>query len=196
MYSDDTILLQQLAEGSEQAFSELYKIYQPKLSRFLHPFRHAEDPKEIIQDIFLKIWEKRDALIAVRSVEQYLYRMAKNRLLDLQKSSRARRDRESSVQQYVQEETVSAFEPAEYKELNEHAARAIDALNQRQQMIYRMRMFDDLSLDEISEKLSLSKAVVIKQLWLANKSVREHMKKYDDPGLGFNFLFFISQLFF
>jgi len=50
----ETFLLHRLAEGNAEAYATLYKRYQPKLSRFLYPFRNVEDPREIIQDIFMK----------------------------------------------------------------------------------------------------------------------------------------------
>src|SRR5690606_31281038 len=102
-----------------EAFVALYKKYQPKLSRFLYPFTGVDDAKEIVQDIFLKIWEKREALISIRSLEQYLYRMARNRMLDLEKSRRAREKRELAVQEKHQGPSV-VFQHTEYKEVFTH----------------------------------------------------------------------------
>jgi RNA polymerase sigma-70 factor (ECF subfamily) len=112
---------------------------------------------------------------AIRSFEQYLYRMAKNRLIDLKKSNEARQGRQLRTYRTVDSKAALAFEAAEYKEVHERAVQAIEQLNERQQAIYRLRVFDDLSLDEISARLSLSKAVVIKQLYLATKFIRERL---------------------
>jgi RNA polymerase sigma-70 factor (ECF subfamily) len=172
---DEGLLLHELAQGSTEAFSVLYKRCQPKLSRFLYPFRTVEDPREIIQDIFLKIWEKREVMPAIRSFEQYLYRMAKNRLIDVRKSNHARQERQLSTYKTSGDKAALAFEAAEYREVYETAMQAIKQLNERQQLIYRLRVFDDLSLDEISTRLSLSKSVVIKQLYLATKFIRERL---------------------
>lgn len=175
--TNETFLIKQLSESREEAFVALYKEYQPKLSRFLYPFTGADDAKEIIQDIFLKIWEKRQALISIRSLEQYLYRMAKNRMLDLEKSRRAREKRELEVQEKHQGPSV-VFQHTEYKEVFTHALKAIDELSERQRTIYRLRVFEDKSLDEISAQLALSKAVTIKQLYLATRYIRERLKRY------------------
>ncbi|HVK49914.1 MAG TPA: sigma-70 family RNA polymerase sigma factor [Pseudobacter sp.] len=171
----DEDLLQQLSTGSMAAFQLLYKRYQPLLHRYLQPFSVVEEPDEVIQDIFLKLWWKRESLTAVRSVPQYLFRMARNRLLDLHRSNRARQQRETAPSNGLEPEQNSVLES---KEFYEYALRAIARLPERQRMIYEMNVFQDLSLDEIATELNLSKSVVIKQLYLANKSVRGEVKKF------------------
>lgn len=171
----DEDLLQQLATGSMAAFQLLYKRYQPLLHRYLQPFSVVEEPDEVIQDIFLKFWWKRESLTAVRSVPQYLFRMARNRLLDLHRSNRARQQRETATSTGLEPEQNSVLES---KEFYEYALRAIARLPERQRLIYEMNVFQDLSLDEIATELGLSKSVVIKQLYLANKSVRGEVKKF------------------
>jgi len=171
----DEDLIQQLSAGSMAAFQMLYKRYQPLLHRYLQPFSMVEEPGEVIQDIFLKLWAKRASLTTVKSVSHYLFRMARNRLLDLHKSNRARHERETA--------TSTAFEstlnsPLESKEFYEYALRAIAKLPERQRIIYEMNVFQDRSLDEIASALNLSKSVVIKQLYLANKTVRGEVKKF------------------
>ena len=68
--------------------------------------------------------------------------------------------------------------PLESKEFYEYAIRAIARLPERQRSIYEMSVFQDRSLDEIAATLGLSKSVVIKQLYLANKTVRGEVKKF------------------
>lgn len=174
MPADDE-LLQQLTTGSMAAFQLLYKRYQPLLHRYLQPFSIVEEPDEVIQDIFLKLWWKRESLTAVRSVPQYLFRMARNRLLDLHRSNRARQQRETATSAGLEAAENSALES---KEFYEYALRAIARLPERQRLIYEMNIFQDLSLDEIASTMGLSKSVVIKQLYLANKSVRGEVKKF------------------
>lgn len=175
---EETWLLQQLALGSKEAYMILYQRYQPVLQRYLYPFKTVEEPAEIIQDIFLKIWIKREALTAVRSFEQYIFRMARNRLLDLQKSNKARHHRETDVQPALNGHHSPAEERLEYKEFYEYAVNAIGKLPERQRRIYELSVFQDHSLDEISQRLGLSKSVVVKQLYLATRFVRREVQKY------------------
>jgi RNA polymerase sigma factor (sigma-70 family) len=174
----DEELIQELTQGSMAAFQLLYKRYQPVLQRYLQPFRMVEEPDEVIQDIFLKLWTKRASLTAVRSFPHYLFRMARNRLLDLHKSNRARLQRETATSPALEREQLSMPSPLESKEFYEYALRAIARLPERQRTIYEMSVLQDRSLDEIATILGLSKSVVIKQLYLANKTVRGEVKKF------------------
>ncbi|MFT3826610.1 MAG: sigma-70 family RNA polymerase sigma factor [Chitinophagaceae bacterium] len=176
--ADENVLLQKLPDGDVDAFSLLYKKYQPKLRVFLYPFKAVEDPEEVIQDIFLKIWVKRETLAGLQSFEQYLFRMAKNRVLDLLKSNEARRRRELQWQQHSDDAIADGFNIQEYKEFHRFALEAIRNLPPRQQQIYTLRVFEDLSLDEIGEVMNVSKAVVTKQLYLATKAVRKEVAKF------------------
>jgi RNA polymerase sigma-70 factor (ECF subfamily) len=176
--ADEELLLQQLADGSVNAFTSLYKRYQPRLLRLLQPFRDIEDPEEIIQDIFLKLWQKRESLPAVRSIEFYLYRMARNRLIDIRRSKIARLNRMPLMPVADGEDTINLIE---YKEFYTGLQRILDTLSARQRLIYRLSVLHDKSLDEIAAETHLSKSVVIKQLYLANKTVRAALQKY--PGL-------------
>lgn len=175
---EDHQLLQQLSQGSITAFKWLYQRYQPVLHRYLQPFRMVEDPDEVVQDIFLKLWTKRESLTAIRRFDQYLFRMARNRLLDLHKSNRARHQRETESQPASEPTAGFSVSKLEHKEFYEFALRAIAQLPERQRIIYELSVFNDQSLDEIAEQLGLSKSVVIKQLYLANKFVRGEVKKF------------------
>lgn len=174
----DEELIQQLSDGSIAAFQQLYQRYQPLLYRYLQPFRMVEEPDEVIQDIFLKLWTKRASLTAVRSLPQYLFRMARNRLLDLHKSNRARQQRETDTHTASEQHQPQLSSPLESKEFYEYALKAIARLPERQRIMYEMSVFQDRSLDEIAEAMGLGKSVVIKQLYLANKAVRGEVKKF------------------
>lgn len=170
--------MQQLSLGSKEAFATLYKHYQPILQRYLYPFKTVEEPEEIIQDIFLKLWIKREALSAVHSFRQYIFRMARNRLLDRQKSHKARQDRENDTQPPAGSADIPVTEGLEYKEFYAYALSAIGKLPVRRRAIYELSVFHDLSLDEIAHRLGLSKTVVVKQLYLATRFIRREIQKY------------------
>ncbi len=82
---NELLILQKVSEGDWDAYADLFNYYLPKLSQYIYPFtdRSREDTEEVIQEVFLKIWEKRKSLTAIRSFDSYLFRMAKNQLIDL-----------------------------------------------------------------------------------------------------------------
>jgi RNA polymerase sigma-70 factor (ECF subfamily) len=60
----ERLLLQKISQGDWEAYAEIFNHYLPKLSQYLHPFGGGlkENTEEAIQEVFLKIWEKRDML--------------------------------------------------------------------------------------------------------------------------------------
>ena len=175
-------LLKALAQGDEVAFAELYHHYQPILHDFLFPLTSfsKEDTDEILQDIFLKLWLRKEALLAVRSLRSYLFRMAKNRLLDKRASS-IRSLGAVHGWQYAQQQAESGEgvqEKVLLEEYHELARQAIGKLSPQKRRILLMRNEAGLSLDEIAEELSITKFAVKKQLYEALKALRDHLKSH------------------
>ena len=83
MSTDERILLQQVSEGDETAFREVFAHYYPKVKVFLGEFIDNEDDvKDLSQNIFVKVWLMRGTLSEVRSFGAYLYRMTRNAAID------------------------------------------------------------------------------------------------------------------
>ena len=77
-------LLAKLAEGDENAFEILYLTYSPKIySKILQLVKQVSIAEEILQDVFLKIWEKRETLDNQKSFRSFFYTIAKNLVVDL-----------------------------------------------------------------------------------------------------------------
>src|SRR5690348_4952500 len=88
-------LLLTASAGDRQAFATLYTEYFPRLYRYVFfTIRSRADAEEIIQDIFLKVWERKETLAAIRSFEDYLFIMARHRLFDQAKQQASRQKAE------------------------------------------------------------------------------------------------------
>src|ERR1700744_1690036 len=76
-------LLQEAAGGSREAYAMIYQHYLPKLYKYLFDIlRSKQDTEEILQDLFLKLWEKKEELAKVTTLNSYLFRVARNRLMN------------------------------------------------------------------------------------------------------------------
>jgi len=176
--ADEQVLVQQLAQGSREAFTQLYKHFQPRLHRYLLPFAEAygEDADNILQDIFLKVWQKKETLTGVYSFELYLQRMARNRLIDLYRSNKTKTKHELHIA-VNNTGNFSTEDEVEYKEYHRIAQEAIQKMPQRRQEIFKLSTVDDLSMEEIAANTGLSKAVIKKQLFKASSFIRAYIKK-------------------
>lgn len=182
--ADERLLLQHVSDGNAQAYVQLFEKYLPLLSNFLFPFaKQCEvETEDIIQDIFLKIWEKRETLIAIRSFDRYLFRMAKTRVIDLLRHQQVKRRFRTRYAE-MKEPATPATGPEDilqYAHYNAAAQKAIDSLTPKLREVFALSTEKDLSLDEIAEKLSISKDAVKKRLYTANAAIKNYLKEYGE----------------
>lgn len=172
------MLLLQFSEGDKDAFAILYRCYQPVLLHILQPFRDIEDPEEVIQDIFYKLWSKKEIVAGLQSFKGYLYRMAKNRILDIKKAKEALLRHETGYATIQPQQTTHTEEALIYKELHQYAVEAIQQLPPKQQDIFTLSILRELSREEVATLLGISLSVVDKQLYLARKAVRSRILQH------------------
>jgi len=178
LLANEPLLLQRTANGDREAFSQLYSYYVPLLYKLLYPLTHEnrQDTDEIIQDIFLQIWEKKEVLIAIQSFRAYVFRMGRNMLV-------SRYRREKVKQRYIREIENQQLSPSlrqldndillvEYRSL---VMEAIGRLPPRQKEVFTLRTEADLSLKEIARLLKISLPAVKKNLYTAIRCIRKHL---------------------
>lgn len=170
-------LLELLAAGDMEAFEALYDHYQPRLRLFIAPFVNFETDRiaEILQEVFIRLWTRRELLVGVEVLEYYLQRMAKNYLLDLVRSQLIRDKHEQRFAAGLSGEAAGTEEGLLLKEYHRLAREAILQMPLRRQDIFRLSALEGYSLDEIGEMTGLSKEIVKKQLFKARRSIREHL---------------------
>ncbi|MBO9633565.1 MAG: RNA polymerase sigma-70 factor [Chitinophagaceae bacterium] len=175
---DEENIKARCSAGDREAFTLLYSYYYKPLYRHIQLFTQSrETTEEIIQNVFVKIWEQRQSLSSVRDLKPYLYRAAKNMLLNhLRKMSTEQKVlRIHSVSGSGSEDPVSAhIDSKDYKRLLQEA---LEQLTEKRKRIFLLRMEENLSLDEIAAQLSISRSVVKKQLYAAIASVRDYIHR-------------------
>ena len=187
---DERLLLQKTALGSREAYTALYSHYYTGLRRYVYFITKSnEDTEEIIQDIFLKVWLKRDALTGIRSFEHYLFRMAKNRIFDLVSQSRNRQSLMKQMCLRLQETEDTTHDGLVFREYHDIAQEAINILPARKKQIFLMNARDEMTAREIAEVLGTTRTAVKKQLYEAIHFVKDHLRRYAEWHLSFLLLF-------
>jgi len=167
-------LLAAVATGDRRAFTQLYSTYLTGLQRYVFLFTRSEETaQELVQQVFITIWERREQLPEVAHFRSYLYRAAKNLVFDEVR----RQQRQVSTYAQVHATRDLHLQPADsalieqqYQELTQVL---INQLPTKRRQIFLLRTQEELTLDEIAEQLAISKSVVKKQLYAAV----EFMKK-------------------
>lgn len=171
-------LLQAVAAGDRAAFANLYGAYLGGLQRYTCLFVGAtEEAEEIIQEAFVRIWERRDTLPQVVSFKAYLYQVTKNLVVDYWRQQKRR-----TAHQQQLPSCATASEPADadliYQQEYQMAQQAIAQLTRKRKQIFLMRTQEDMSLDEIAQELALSKPLVKKQLYAATAFVKAYLRRH------------------
>lgn len=173
-------LIKQASEGSQYAYGQLYSHYFPKLYGSLSFIcRDQADAEEIVQEAFLKVWDKREQLFLVRSFENYVYRVAKNILFD---TLRRNKVWEKVMEVIILENQVHEHPELQlqYKQYFNTALRAVDQLSDQKKEIFLLRTQDDKSFKEIAALVNLSVVGVKKHFYQAMNQVKESLQQHDE----------------
>jgi RNA polymerase sigma-70 factor (ECF subfamily) len=171
-------LVKKLSGGDSFAFEVLFYKYRNKVKGFTVKLVPAQvDPEEIVQEVFVKVWLKKEAIDPDKDFQSYLFSIAKNLVLDHLKSAVNRKlyfVGEHFQQDLLDEENSDApvLEDAEEK-----LERLINEIPERRREIFRLSRFEGLSYRQIAERLNISENTVDSQIRNALAFLRKEFRK-------------------
>ena len=157
----DKLLVVNLKKGNVRAFDKLFEKYSRKLYYFAIGYlKSEEDAEEIVQDIFVKIWENRNELNELLSFNSYLFTIAKNTMLN-----RIRKKvNEQNYKEYLKNcstiEHNSTMNEVIFADLERFTDKAIEKLPPRRRQIYVLSRKEGLTYKEIAAQMEISKKTV------------------------------------
>jgi len=162
----------------EQLFTDIFKEHEYALYTLaLRLTKSDQYAKDIIQDVFLKLWECRHSIQSIENIEAWLYRITENKVIDhLRKTAADSRLKEAVwiALQQILNDTESLISVKEY---NLIISKAIDRLPPQRKLIYHMNKEKELSYQEIADELHISRHTVKNQLSTALQSIRSFFTK-------------------
>ncbi|MET0242731.1 MAG: RNA polymerase sigma-70 factor [Flavitalea sp.] len=157
-------------------FTCLFRKFEKSLFQFA--FKMTKSPQlsaDIVQDVFLKLWEQKETLASIDDMERWLHRMTKNRVIDELRKIAAdsrMRDRVFHNLSKNQLDTESVIESREYSSL---LHQAVNMLPEKRRQVYKLRREDGLNYKEISDKLAVSQHTVKNQMSGALKTLQRYL---------------------
>ena len=178
----DATWAERVRDGDHDAFSAMFHALYPSLCNVVaRRVGSRAIAQELVQDVFLRVWQRRDSLDPEQSITGYLYRAAKNQAANhLKHRGLADRSRHTVVLSLVPS-AVGADEETRYNEIAAVAQEAIDELPTRCREIFLLSRNAELSYGEIARLLGLSVKTVETQMGRALKALRARLLPFIRP---------------
>lgn len=174
-----------LKEGDVQAFSELFDRYGKRLYHFSMGYlKSVEDAEEIVQDVFLKIWNSREELLVDKSFESYLFTIAKNAILNTIRKSKSEQVYLNYVKLHPGKDVLLDDE-LNFNELEKAYNEAIDRLSPRKKEVFLLSKEQSLSNADIAQKMNISVKTVENQMTSALSEIRKNLRSLGFSGIIF-----------
>ena len=185
-------LLQQLSQGDKRALQQLFDQYYVNLCRVaLRLVHRSEIAEEIVQDVFIYLWEKRGQWQITISVAAYLSQAVRNRSLNHLKSKAARYDWAAIIEEHQHPVQTSPAEDLQFSELSQVVERAVQSLPAKCQLVYSLSRYEECTYREIAEQLGVSVKTVEYYMGQALKHLRYYLEQHGYSAGCIIFLYFL-----
>jgi RNA polymerase sigma-70 factor (ECF subfamily) len=186
----DKELMQEIKADNMFAFDVLYKKYCKRLYKFGNNILKSNvDTENLIQDVFLNLWENRNKVEKDSSIKSYIFTITYNSAISIIR----KKARESEYVEYLKSLQEVNAEPVnvevEYKELTNTLDEIVQALPMRQKEVYLLHKVKGLKYNEIAELLNISANTIENHMSRALKTIRRKLGNYSLFAILFWYLF-------
>ncbi|MEZ4848512.1 MAG: RNA polymerase sigma-70 factor [Bacteroidia bacterium] len=172
-----------IKKGDQKALEAVFRSFYQELFFFAYQFIGESDiAEEVVQDVFIQIWEKKESLDIQTSPKSYLYTAVRNRSLNYLKSKLAKIRSETEVSLDLVSDSSS--EPADQKLSEEELIlliqKGVQSLPEKCRIIFKLSRDSGMTYDEIANELGVTKETVKSQIKIALVKLRQFLGKYWD----------------
>lgn len=167
----------EIKKENRNAFRSVYDKYAHKIHHVALRFHlDPTEAKDIVQEVFLTLWEKRDKLREDLSLNAFLLTITKNKILNLHKKKAVHRAWEQGFIKSNDLFTTHTEDSVLYSDLEENTLHFIDSLPARKKQIFLLSRQEGFDNAEIADRLNISKRTVENNIYQAEKTIREFLK--------------------
>ncbi len=174
--------LKKLSEGSELAFTRIFDHYRPRIySVALKMLKSTDLAEEVVQEVFLKVWTKREEMAAINHFEGYLFMMARNHIYDRFKKLANEKAANRIFTEKRSTDVNNTDHPVIEGQYYELLQQTLSMLPPRQRQIYHLSREKGMSYKQIGRQLNISHLTVKKHMAEALGFIRRQLESHLAP---------------
>ena len=178
-YSDQELLLL-LQQDSIKAFNVIYARYsQPLYLYILSKMDAGEASKDVLQDLFTSLWERRQHLNVHESLKSYLYQSARHKIIDIYRKNSTYRKYLQQLIEHFDVQPTGIADLVDTKARTQDVFDTINHLPEKMKEIFILSRVEHLSVEQIATRLGLSPQTVKNQITKALKILRTNHANTD-----------------
>lgn len=174
----DAQLTASLTQGSRDAFAEIYERYWSPLYRVAYQkLRVQEVAEELVQDLFVSVWQKRELLI-INQLKSYLFSALRFSIIDHIRTLTVHERFVAYYEAFASDTDYQTENALALHDLTEAVERSLQTLPDKSQTVFRLSRFEHLTIPEIAQRLDLSEKAVEYHLTRALTALRGQLAGY------------------
>lgn len=194
----DISSLHSLKEGSRKAFDDMFRHFYPRMMSYVATLVEQEVAEDIVQDVFLNIWENRKKIYVGEGFHSYLFQSAYTRCVDHYRKTQSAGKNKLQAEAMGWEEyagllcsDASVLEDMYSKDFYEQLHNLLEQLPAQRREVFILTYIEGLKSKEVADRLQMPQRTVESHIYLAIKFLKAHMSKQDF--YLFSLLFFFRQ---
>ncbi len=187
-------LTKKIIDGDKNAINELYAHYSERLYRFAFGYLKSEpDALDIVQEVFVRLWNSRKNLKQNTNIEAFLFTIAKNTIISIFRKKLSEKEYLQNLKFSIVKNNSDTEKQVDYNILSEKVAQLIQQLPTQRQKIYVLSKEKGHTNQAIADELSISIKTVEDHMAKARKFLKKNLREYGMIAVLF-FELFVSQV--
>lgn len=185
-FNNDSELGNLLSLGDEKAFRQIYDEYWNRIYLLaLTYLKSSELAQDVVQDVFLKVWDQREIFSTVKHPGSFIYVMGRNAVINAFRKKLINVRIVEELSDYTPNNLQLPHQILEIKQLQRRLDSAINCLPPRQSLIIKLSRGEGLTHKEIAERLSIEKSTVKNHMIRALNTLRQQLQLIRVMAVGF-----------
>lgn len=173
----DSTLVALLKEDNQRAYTEIFERYSKILVNHAYKILGDRDQaNDVVQDVFLAIWNRRNEIEITGTLSSYLYKATKNRILNHIAHEKVVSHYADSISNFIENDYVLADSSLREKELEAIIEKEIALLPAKMREVFLLKKVEELSYDEIALQLNITDKTAKQQVYNSLKILRHKLK--------------------